>query len=793
MNVREKTAEDHREKELVEKVRRVLWVCRLECLPGLPVDFNLTPRTTSEMTFQGLLRHVCLTCFGISPAAIGPGGPLGNVYDADTLDAVVLQLSLYSRIILDTKTSIDQISANVSPADRARRLLRHFGAAFAIQQEDTVAAVSQPFLEAKNRMVTGAVRLAFESYQLVKPLLRLARRLRIAREPTRKSAGKAWKRRLRDALLPQLDAIIVAVLENVLLRLPVVGTGVNDSRARALSPLLFLRGRLFLSLGGYTAAYECFRAALAWGTQGEYALFFTGVAAHLSGEFAEAEHIYRCDLVLGNLSAPVCQNLAHVLLAQGREGEAVQLLLRALQIAPDLRMAHQNMAGNYDIASYTLQALDNMLLAEVMLFDAYNVTGQQLVHIGRGDEGVVLYGKALRCQQALSEKAVIPSWVMHVLEDKHGLDPSQPVRILPYEWVTLIGHIAMLDSYKKLQLLGMSAPGQPVLLAPRHKVANQPYLDLWREHFHIIESPRLVEVLFPYQRRCGDCFNGYLRSDGSAADWTELAAHGQKAWDDAGRGPLIALPERIREAGDAALQTVGLAAGDWFVALHVRSSGFHREGAGSMQLHRNAALEDYVPAVKAITDCGGWVIRLGDSSMVPFPKMEGVIDYPHSNMKTPEMDVYLAATARFFFGTTSGLTNAVISLGTPCLLVNCISNYFQLWNNRTLFTLKPIWYERERRFLSISEMVAEDFRWKVFNINLLAHLGMVPLANTAEEIENAAREMLERLATGPVMRRTEADLALDAACRAGRNQGYFGNGRLSKSYFEARRADLFAG
>jgi hypothetical protein len=63
----------------------------------------------------------------------------------------------------------------------------------------------------------------------------------------------------------------------------------------------------------------------------------------------------------------------------------------------------------------------------------------------------------------------IPGEVLATLAREHGIDPERPIRILPYEWVTLIGHIAMLDSYKKLQILACQLPSQPIVLAPGHK------------------------------------------------------------------------------------------------------------------------------------------------------------------------------------------------------------------------------------------------------------------------------------------------------------------------------------
>jgi putative glycosyltransferase (TIGR04372 family) len=411
--------------------------------------------------------------------------------------------------------------------------------------------------------------------------------------------------------------------------------------------------------------------------------------------------------------------------------------------------------------------------------------GERFVHLGRGEDGIQCFGHAIRQQRAHKSMPRLPWELRWKLERDFDVDPTQPIRILPYEWVTLIGHIAMLDTYKRLQLLGLSAVGQPILLAPKDKIANSAYFDLWREHFHVIDDEPLVSALFPYQRFFGDCFNGYITPEGKARCWTELGAQGRIAWDADGRGPLLKLPDALRQRGYAALKKFGFNHSDWFVALHVRGGGYHGETKDSIQTHRNAQLGDYMGAISRITNQGGWVVRMGDSSMEPLPKMDRVIDYACSDVKSDWMDVFLAGSAAFFVGTTSGLSNAVLSLGTPCLLVNCISNYYQLWDNRVLFMLKPLWSEKERRYLRVSEMTDNAFRWKLFNIQRLGELGIVPHSNTPEEIQSGVVEIMTRLKQGLALHETDADRALRAQCHLSGNRDYFGNGRISNFFHEA--------
>lgn len=681
--------------------------------------------------------------------------------------------------------------------DLRRLVTEHAQAAGTYPADAAVSPLRARLGPLVDTMVETGFSLAYETGRLLKRT-RL-HRLILGRGVAQERIRRQGRGRLRDKVLSVLDALLRAILRSIARGVPasvqIAPTldtlDVASQRLARISRLMRLRGRLFLATGDYDRAYLFFLVAATWGADAGLSHFHVGVVAQLSGRFIAAEGFYRAAILTGTRNPGLLRNLGHVLLSLGKEREAYVYLQRSARDSYGYFMPHQNLAASYDTARFTPRAFDRAGYPQTLLYDAYNLVGERLVHIGEGERGVQCYGAALRNQDELAGAIRLPDEIRKILSEEYGIATDEPVRILPYEWVTLIGHIAMLDSYLKLQKLGMGKPGRPLLLAPANKVANRTFLDLWRPHVTLVEDGYLIDDLFPYQRAFGDCFNGYLRADGSAGDWTELGALGQIAWDASGQGPLISISDRLKSEGEKSLRGMGLGASDWFVALHIRGTGFHKESKGSMQVHRNAAIDDYFPAMKAIVDAGGWVIRLGDSSMEPLPPMERVVDYPHSEFKSKQCDIFLAATARFFIGTTSGLMNTVMSLGTPCLLVNCVSNYFQLWNNRVLFILKPLWSRVERRYLSVAEITSETLRWKIFNINRLSSLGIEPHANTPDEISAATIEMLQRVEGGKVMELTEADSVLQALCEAGGNRRYFGNGRLSESYFVSRRNDLF--
>ena len=261
------------------------------------------------------------------------------------------------------------------------------------------------------------------------------------------------------------------------------------------------------------------------------------------------------------------------------------------------------------------------------------------------------------------------------------------MRLLGYEWVTLIGHIGFIDCHLRMVELGVLPRANYVLLAPRDKVVNSAFLTLFASKLTVIEDPGLVDELLPYQRLVGDQFIA-VRGNGALAEpWAHAAARTQVKWAETQHGPLVTIPQDLLQRGRTRLRAAGVTA-DWFVALHIREGGYHGDGPGTTRQHRSASVGDYLDAIAQVTSRGGAVVRLGDKSMTPLKGLPGVFDYAHSDIKSAEMDLFLCAQARLFVGTTSGLTTAVQALGTPMLLVNCISNDCQFWHDKTDFTLR---------------------------------------------------------------------------------------------------------
>ncbi len=485
-------------------------------------------------------------------------------------------------------------------------------------------------------------------------------------------------------------------------------------------------------------------------------------------------------------NADVAYNLALLNLVFGDESAAKNLILHAIALDQRYAMAHQNLAARYDRNFWTPRSLDLLGDPELHLYDAYHHIGQLLVGATNVEKGIRMFGAAMAQQVQLAKKYHVPRYLIEALHEFQGYDPLKPLRILSYEWVTQIGHIGMIDALLKMQRLGMRPDCNWVLLAPRDKISNPDFLNCWKPYLTIVHDPELIDGLFPYQRICGEQFNCYMNEQGQAVDWSDAAAQAFIEWDRQGRDSLLSIsaPMKVFERGR--LEALGLPPGAWFVALHVRSSGFYGEGWGHIQKHRNAPLKSYLPAIRRIHEAGGWVVRMGDSSMPRLRNMPMTIDLAHSPYRSKMLDVYLWSHARFFLGTTSGPTNAVIAFHTPTLLVNCVSNYAQSWNSRVMFVLKPFWSKGAGRYLKLREIFTPEFRAKMFNIRALAGEGIYPRANTAKDILAATEEIMEYLDGDGLPQMQDPGPLKDAGC----DLWLWGNAHPSKRFFEMHRQRL---
>ena len=302
------------------------------------------------------------------------------------------------------------------------------------------------------------------------------------------------------------------------------------------------------------------------------------------------------------------------------------------------------------------------------------------------------------------------------------------------EWTYAIGHIALLDIYVKMGILGWRGPYRPIVLDARP--ANRCYLDYWQRYLpYMVTDPKGVELLTPLATRLEEHLHVINSPDGLKIDYITATLTVQKQWEAEGRAPLLALSDSDRKRGKGCLQRLGVSPDAWFVSLHVRDTGTGNP--------RDADIGTYRMAMESIVAHGGWVIRMGEPSMSPLPPMSQVIDYAHNEARSDWMDVFLWASCRFFIGTRSGPAHVPPTFGVPCVLTNSFPMAMPFpYPNIGIYKL----YQsgKDERYMSFNEActsrvgLAEPRKY-------IASLGIRLVDNTPEEINDVVLEMLERL------------------------------------------------
>jgi putative glycosyltransferase (TIGR04372 family) len=204
------------------------------------------------------------------------------------------------------------------------------------------------------------------------------------------------------------------------------------------------------------------------------------------------------------------------------------------------------------------------------------------------------------------------------------------------------------------------------------------------------------------------------------------------------------LPVRLRKASFDRAQIIrskmGIGKEDWFACLHVREGGFRNDY--DRREWRNASIGNYIPAIKAITEAGGRVIRMGDNTMTPLPEMDQVIDYPFSPFKSDLMDLYLISECRFYIGLQSGILDVALLFQKPLIMPNMVFwTYGHLYKRGDIGITKHIYSFSQRRFLSIKEMFEGSWSMQELSGSLGEDYKMYE--NSPEEIKTLICEYMD--------------------------------------------------
>jgi putative glycosyltransferase (TIGR04372 family) len=221
----------------------------------------------------------------------------------------------------------------------------------------------------------------------------------------------------------------------------------------------------------------------------------------------------------------------------------------------------------------------------------------------------------------------------------------------------------------------------------------------------------------------------------------------QRRWSKESRPPVLLLKDEHRDLLAKYKAKIGMAENDWHVCLHVRSQGFHSERRGGSEDIRNAPIEDYYPLIRDVIAAGGWVVRMGDSSMpaLDMSKCGGdrrVVDFALSSDKSAALDVALGASCRLFVGHSSGFHTIPHAFGRPCCMVNIPLTAGFPWHPDDVFVPKKYVSTRTGMVLSLAEILSSSQILNADNKFQLAGVGVILQENEPDELTEAARESL---------------------------------------------------
>ena len=323
------------------------------------------------------------------------------------------------------------------------------------------------------------------------------------------------------------------------------------------------------------------------------------------------------------------------------------------------------------------------------------------------------------------------------------------VRVLgPVHHIVIgIGSTVHIDTYIKAGILGLRQSSRAILLLEpflKREIVNPCMLEYWSHHIEFIDDPDKLRALRPLQDKLAFDICGPMRLGEKTIPWGHSAAVlVQHQWLHQQRTPLLKLtPEHVAR-GRKELRNIGIPEDAWFVTAHVREGNFGRHRFE--EPYRDANIKTYFAGFQSVTDVGGWVIRLGDSSMPQISPMRNVFDYAHSAYKSDWMDVFLSAAARFMIGTSSGMSCVSYAFGVPIAMTNYLSTSTLYPDCDSLFLPKLLRHLADGEYVNFRQQMSLPLSIVNSSGMFRNRFGLEVVPNTSEDIRDLIIEMLEKL------------------------------------------------
>ena len=285
---------------------------------------------------------------------------------------------------------------------------------------------------------------------------------------------------------------------------------------------------------------------------------------------------------LADMSADAWAALGHQFLDNGSFADATRAYEKALVLEPGRRdtvfglgVALYNDCRREEAVKYVRDLIatepDNLCYY-------FSYLGASLQLNGWRHAAVAAWAVQMEMQARLAEEAGIP----------------KTTRYLPGSFTQTIGHIALIDSWAKRQLLGLSPAERYMIVAPAGRVANSAYLDCWKKYFDVVTGE---EAALKKQSHLLDDDITVMAVNGRWLGFHDAACELEERWEASGRGAFLHLSDDDIGRGKIAMEAMGLPRDAWFVVCHVRDGSLDAEYE-ILNSRRSADVADYLPAIR---------------------------------------------------------------------------------------------------------------------------------------------------------------------------------------------------
>ena len=301
-----------------------------------------------------------------------------------------------------------------------------------------------------------------------------------------------------------------------------------------------------------------------------------------------------------------------------------------------------------------------------------------------------------------------------------------------------IGHQAMLCTHILAQDLGIIKPRVSILPIYREQM-KRPLIRAVEKNLNFLQYAQGASVSeLPNNWHIFERLQ-LIRTTDSFLDLYQLIEKVFQHVNVTPENPLVHLPIDYEDFAQRELELLGLPKDAWFATIHIRNTG-------KPLARRNQPISAYFAAVKEVIASGGWVIRVGDSSMKEFPEFPNFIDLATSQQNLSYLHPYVLAKGKFFIGTSSGPASVPPLFGVPTLITNVTSigrNILSSSANSIYIPKKTL--KGKNKALSYSEVLESSDGFGELELNELQEQDLYLECNSEEEILLGVRELMSRI------------------------------------------------